>query len=100
MAQALNTSRRPSVWARIKRRILPAYMVVALAYLFMPVAIVILFSFNDHKGRFNFTWQGFTLDHWKNAFDVPRLFDSLVTSLQIAFLASAVATLLGTLIAL
>ena len=48
----------------------------------------------------NFTWQGFTLDHWQNAFGVPRLFDSLVTSLQIAFIASAVATLLGTLIAL
>jgi spermidine/putrescine transport system permease protein len=100
MAQAATASRKPSAWAWIKRRILPVYMVVALAYLFLPVAIVILFSFNDHQGRYNFTWQGFTLDHWQNAFGVPRLFDSLVTSLQIAFISSAIATLLGTLIAL
>ena len=34
---------------------------LALLYLFIPVFIVVLFSFNDNKGRFNFTWQGFTL---------------------------------------
>ncbi|MDF1595459.1 MAG: ABC transporter permease [Acidimicrobiia bacterium] len=100
MAQVATARRKPSAWAWIKRKILPVYMVVALTYLFMPVAIVILFSFNDHLGRYNFTWQGFTLDHWQNAFGVPRLFDSLVTSLQIAFISSAIATLLGTLIAL
>ena len=34
---------------------------LALLYLFIPIFIVVLFSFNDNKGRFNFTWQGFTL---------------------------------------
>ena len=34
---------------------------LALLYLFIPVFIVVLFSFNDNQGRFNFTWQGFTL---------------------------------------
>ena len=40
------------------------------------------------------------LKHWVNAFEVPNLFDSLVTSLQIAFLSALFATILGTLIAL
>ena len=40
------------------------WSVLALLYLFIPVFIVVLFSFNDNKGRFNFTWQGFTLRHW------------------------------------
>ena len=34
---------------------------LALLYLFIPIFIVVLFSFNDNKGRFNFTWAGFTL---------------------------------------
>ncbi len=94
-------TRRPSRVRRlVKRHLLTLYMVGALGYLFVPVAVVILFSFNDNQGRFNFIWQGFTLRSWQNAFDVPNLFPSLVTSLRIAFLSAAVATLLGTLIGL
>ncbi len=84
----------------LKRHAVTAYMVIALGYLFLPVFVVILFSFNETRGRFNFTWLGFTTEHWANAFAVPNLFDSLVTSLQIAFLSSAAATILGTLIAM
>ena len=76
------------------------YLLVAIAYLFLPVFVVVLFSFNNPAGRFNFTWQGFTLRSWRNAFAIPGLFDSLLMSLRIAFIASAVATILGTLIAL
>ena len=42
-------------------RLLGIWSALALLYLFIPVFIVVLFSFNDNKGRFNFTWQGFTL---------------------------------------
>jgi spermidine/putrescine transport system permease protein len=90
--------RRPNEFAR--RHALTVYAIVVLIFLFVPVAVVILFSFNNNRGRFNFTWQGFTLDSWRNAFEVPGLFDSLVVSLQIAFLSALVATVLGTLIAL
>lgn len=76
------------------------YMAGALAFLFVPVVVVMLFSFNDNRGRFNFTWQGFTLKHWTGAFEVPNLFESLVKSFQIAFLSALAATILGTLIAL
>ncbi len=83
-----------------RRHVITVYMVGALAYLFVPVVVVMLFSFNDNRGRFNFNWRGFTLKHWANAFEVPNLFDSLVKSFQIAFLSALVATILGTLIAL
>ncbi|MDH3425383.1 MAG: ABC transporter permease [Acidimicrobiia bacterium] len=84
----------------VKRHLLTVYAMAVLAYLFIPVAVVILFSFNNNQGRFNFTWQGFTLRSWRNAFDVPGLFESLLVSLRIAFLSALVATVLGTLIAL
>jgi spermidine/putrescine transport system permease protein len=79
---------------------LTAYAVLAFAYLLLPIAVVILFSFNDPKGRFNYVWSGFTLDNWKNWNGIPGLSDAMVLSLEIAALASVAATVLGTLIAL
>ncbi len=45
---------------RVRTWALGGWSALALLYLFIPVFIVVLFSFNDNKGRFNFTWQGFT----------------------------------------
>ena len=54
---------------------LGVWSALALLYLFIPIFIVVLFSFNDPQGRFNFTWQGFTLDHWLHPFANPDLGD-------------------------
>jgi spermidine/putrescine transport system permease protein len=86
--------------AFVRRNLLSAYALLALAYLLLPIAVVIVFSFNDPAGRYNVTWEGFTLDHWRSPFAVPGLQDAITTSLQIAVLASLAATALGTLIAL
>jgi spermidine/putrescine transport system permease protein len=79
---------------------LAIWSVLALAYLFIPVFIVILFSFNDNKGRFNFTWEGFTLRHWQHPFADPDLAHALTTSLEIAVIATLIATALGTFMAM
>jgi len=79
---------------------LPVYAVLALAYLFAPIAIIVLFSFNDVRGRFNFVWQGFTLNHWLDPFKIPALTDAMILSLKIAAVSTLIATALGTLIAL
>ncbi len=79
---------------------LPVYAVLALAYLFAPIAIIVLFSFNDIRGRFNFVWQGFTLNHWLDPFKIPALTDAMILSLKIAAVSTLIATALGTLIAL
>ena len=92
--------RRSSVWAFVREQALTAYAILAFIYLLAPIAVVILFSFNDPKGRFNYVWQGFTLDNWRNWDAVPGLRDALVLSLEIAALSSLIATALGTMIAL
>jgi spermidine/putrescine transport system permease protein len=84
----------------VRRHLLTAYAILSFAYLLVPIAVVIAFSFNDPPGRYNYTWHGFTLDQWKNWDAVPALKDAMVLSLEIALLASVVATVLGTLIAL
>lgn len=83
-----------------RRWILPVFTAVVLLYLFFPIAVMVLFGFNDIRGRFNFTWQGFTLDHWSNVFDVPDLTQAIRNSLIIAAISTVVATALGTAIAL
>ncbi len=88
------------VLAKVRRKILPAYAALALAYLFLPIAVVIAFSFNDPKGRFNYTWTGFTLKNWAHPFGVPGIGGAMRISLEIAFLSSFAATALGTLMAL
>jgi spermidine/putrescine transport system permease protein len=86
--------------ALVRRHALTVYAMLVIAYLMLPIAVVILFSFNEPEGRFNYVWQGFTLDNWLN-WDAPiGLRDSLVRSLEIGVLSTIVATVLGTLIAL
>jgi spermidine/putrescine transport system permease protein len=84
----------------VRRHLLTVYAMLAFAYLLVPIGVVILFSFNDPAGRYNYTWQGFTLDHWRNWDGVPGLSDAMVLSIEIALVASIIATALGTLIAL
>jgi spermidine/putrescine transport system permease protein len=73
---------------------------LALLYLFIPIFIVILYSFNDNKGRFNFTWQGFTLKHWQHPFANTDLTTALQNSLVIALATVVIAVALGTFMAL
>jgi spermidine/putrescine transport system permease protein len=72
----------------------------AIIYLMAPVAVMILFSFNDPAGKSNFVWQGFTLNAWLDPFGVAGLESSVQISIVIALLSTLVATVLGTLIAL
>ena len=99
LAQAL-PRRRSLGLAWIRRYVLTVYAALALVYLFLPIAIVILFSFNNPAGRFNYTWQGFTFKNWTHPFNYPGLQGALTLSIKIALLSSLVATVLGTMIAL
>jgi spermidine/putrescine transport system permease protein len=92
---------RPSAGVRIGRAVLPVYTGLVVAYLFLPIVVMAVFGFNDIQGRFNFTWQGFTLEHWLNLFNrYPQLNEALVNSLIVATVSTLVATTLGTLIGL
>jgi spermidine/putrescine transport system permease protein len=85
---------------RIRTWLLGIWSAAALLYLFIPIFIVILFSFNDNQGRFNFTWHGFTLRHWQHPFSNPDLATAFKNSLEIAAISTVIATALGTFMAL
>ena len=85
---------------KIRSWALGAWSVLALLYLFIPVFIVVLFSFNDNQGRVNFTWQGFTLRHWQHPFADTDLAKALENSVEIALISTIIATALGTFMAM
>jgi spermidine/putrescine transport system permease protein len=87
-------------WAFVRRHTLTVFGILALAYLMLPIAIVVVFSFNDPAGRFNYTWEGFTTKHWAHPFGPPFLGDAVVTSIKVGVIATIVSVILGTLVAL
>jgi spermidine/putrescine transport system permease protein len=88
------------VWRFVRRHVLDLYAMLALGYLFLPIGVVVAFSFNNPLGRFNYTWQGFTFKNWLHPLDYPGLGGAIRISIEIAVFSSLAATILGTLIAL
>ena len=84
-------------WADLLLRVVAG---LVLLYLFLPILVIILFSFNNPAGKFNYTWQGFTLDNWAHPFKYPPLTEALKLSLNIAAVSTAIAVVLGTLVAI
>ena len=73
--------------------------ILVLAYMFVPIAIVVAMSFNAPPSRNLYAFGSFTTDNWSDPCGPDGLCDSLVLSVQIGLLATIGATLLGTLMA-
>ncbi|GGC07518.1 polyamine transporter PotC [Oxalicibacterium flavum] len=69
--------------------------VLVYAFLYVPLAIVVLYSFND--SRLNAEWVGFTLDWYRQLFNNQEMLRAAGNSLVIALMSSAVSTVLGTM---
>lgn len=85
---------------RIGRWVLNVVAAVGFVYLFLPILVIVAFSFNDPTGKFNIVWRRFTLDNWADPFQDEALTDAMVLSLKVALIAAAAATVLGGLVAL
>ena len=84
--------------ARGGGRWLGAYVALYLVFLYLPVALIPLFSFNDSI-QAAFPLQGFTFEWYRTLADNETLRDALVTSIEVGLSAAAVATLCGISIA-
>lgn len=85
---------------RVGRALVNLAAGLALVYLFLPIFVIVLFSFNQPKGRFNAVWQKFTLTNWAHPFKDRALVDAFTLSLRIALISTFVATVLGTFVAI
>lgn len=73
---------------------------LVLLYLFLPIFVIVLFSFNKPAGKFNYTWVGFSLENWAHPFKYPALTEALKLSLNVAAVSTAIALVLGSLVAI
>ena len=73
------------------------YFGLIMAFLYLPLIYLILYSFNDGKTS---VWKGFTLKWYVALFHDSQIMGSLYNSLLVALLASLFATVLGTLAAI
>ena len=78
--------------------LLRLYTWVVIAWLTLPIVVMILFGFNNTTSKFNFVWQGFTLRWYRELFQLPDLTGALVNSISIAVITTLVATVLGTMV--
>jgi spermidine/putrescine transport system permease protein len=93
-------SRPTRAWRWLREHAVNIVGALVVVYLLIPIAVIFVFSFNDPAGRYNYTWVGFTFEHWAHAFSREDLTEALLTSLKLALLATVVSTIVGTMMAL
>jgi spermidine/putrescine transport system permease protein len=98
--KAPEAQRPPRRAAFFRGRLLQIWTWLVIVWLCLPIAVMILFGFNDTQGRYNQSWQGFTLRWYRELFAIDDLTEALLNSLLIALLTMLIAGALGTLIGL
>src|SRR5512134_1821477 len=89
---------RPGPLEYSRKLWLRLWLAATFLFLYAPIAILILFSFND--SRRNIVWQGFTLDYYGRAWRNASLIEAFGNSIAIALIATAISTVIGALLAL
>ena len=74
--------------------------VFGLSVLFLPLINIIVFTFNNPAGRYNISWDGFTLNNWLDPFKDKELTDAFIRSLEVAVLSISIALIMGSLVAI
>lgn len=75
--------------------LLKAWLILVIGFLFVPIFVVVLYSFND--GRNLFIWEGFSTFWYGAVFDNHRILSALGVSVRSALLSVAISVVLGTI---
>ena len=67
---------------------------ITMAFFYLPLLVMILFSFNGDRGN---KWAGFSMRWYESLFPNGQLWGAFLNSFIIAILSAATATLIGTL---
>ena len=100
-AAARHRAARPR--RRWTRFILPVYSWLVIAYLILPILVMVLYSFNKVTAglqQVSFTWNGFTTQWYREWSNVPGLTSAFWLSVRLAIASTVLATIVGTLLAL
>lgn len=82
----------------VKKTLSNVYMAIIFLFLYLPILVLIVLSFNDSRTRVE--WGGFTLKWYVECFQSETIMSAFATTLQITLISAIVSTLIGTLAAL
>lgn len=82
----------------VKKSVERAYLALIFLFLYLPIAVLIVLSFNSSKSRV--FWGGFTLQWYRELFKSSMIMEAFSTTILITVCASVIATLLGTMAAI
>ncbi len=82
----------------VKKIVSRLYMALIFLFLYLPILVLIILSFNDSTSRVN--WGGFTLQWYKSCFQNEKIMSAFATTLEITILAAIISTIIGTLAAM
>lgn len=80
---------------RLKNAFMKCYLAFILIFLYAPILVLIVLSFNDSRSRV--TWGGFTLEWYGSLFSNRQIMEALQTTLILGFASAGIATVIGTL---
>jgi spermidine/putrescine transport system permease protein len=78
----------------VKKLAQKIYIILMLIFLYAPILVLIVLSFNKSKSRAR--WGGFTFDWYRQLFENDQIMSALYTTLYLAFTSALIATLIGT----
>lgn len=82
----------------VKKSLERIYLVLIFLFLYFPIAVLIVLSFNDSKSRV--VWGGFTLKWYRTLFESSMIMEAFRTTIVLTLSASLIATVLGTMAAI
>ncbi|MEO3875078.1 ABC transporter permease [Nonomuraea sp. B12E4] len=85
---------------RVGDRLLHIYTWMIIVWLSSPIAVMIVFGFNDKQSKSNTSWQGFTFRWYTELFDISDLTVALYNSLKIAVISTVITVVIGTMLGL
>jgi len=85
------SEKKPALWLRI-------WAIITYAYIYLPILILIIFSFNTQK--LNVRWEGFTFHWYEVLFNDQEVMLATRNSLTVAAVSTTAATIIGTMAAL
>ena len=80
---------------RIKDWISRCYIALIMIFLYAPIFVLIVLSFNNSRSRV--IWGGFTFDWYVRLFSNKQIMEALITTLVLAFASALIATIIGVL---
>ena len=91
---------RPGPFQYARKTSMRLVFLATFVFLYAPIIVLVVFSFNDSRRGGNVIWKGFTTEYYAKAWDNDSLIEAFVNSFTIAVISTIFATVLGAMTAM